>query len=455
MALSIVILAAGQGKRMGSTLPKALHLLGGIPLLEHVTNAASALSPGKVYIIHGNGGDQVKAALSHLDVEWVVQDEQLGTAHAVEQALPHIPASHRVLVLFADGPLVNPVTLQKLIDTAQKDTVALVTAICKNPFGFGRIIRDKQQHVTAIVEHKDANNEQRQINEINTGILTATAQQLKDWLPQLKNDNAQKEYYLTDVIAHAVSNKISVKAVVADDPNEVLGVNTLAQLAELERFYQRQQAEKLMAQGVTIIDPSRIDVRGDVSIASDVTLDVNVVLENVTIASHCYVGPGTVLKNTTIDEHTTIESYTVIDGATVGKYCMIGPFARIRPTTGIADKAKVGNFVEVKNSSIGEGSKANHHSYLGDTTIGKDVNIGAGVITCNYDGANKHQTIIEDGVHIGADSQLIAPVTIEENATIGAGSTITTTAPKDQLTLTRAEQRSLSSWKRPTKQKDS
>lgn len=455
MSLSIVILAAGKGKRMRTDLPKVLHTLAGLTLLEHVVQTAQSLHPDAIYVVYGNGGQRVKSEMAHLhDVEWVEQPQALGTGHAVNQALPLLQADHQVLILYGDVPLISKATLQNLLENTPKNALGLVVTELNNPTGFGRIIRDSQNHITAIVEQKDATPGQLNICEINTGIMTTSVAHLRNWLPQLKSQNAQNEYYLTDIVAMAVAAHCPVNGILAASSEEVRGVNTLFELAELERIYQRQKAEAFMCEGVTFLDPTRFDVRGDVRIASDVTIDINVILEgNVSIGANTTIGPNTVLRNVKVGENVRIESNCVIEDAVLDNGCTVGPFARIRPGTHIGEHARVGNFVEVKNTRLGIGSKAPHLSYLGDATIGQHVNLGAGTITVNYDGANKHPTIIEDDAFVGCDSQLIAPVTIGKGAYIGAGSTITTNAPAHQLTIARAKQRSIEGWKPKKKEK--
>jgi bifunctional UDP-N-acetylglucosamine pyrophosphorylase/glucosamine-1-phosphate N-acetyltransferase len=450
MNLSIVILAAGNGKRMKTSLPKVLHRLAGKSLLEHVFNTAKALNPQQIFIVHGNGGDKVQQALRHLDALWVRQSEQRGTGHAVQQAIPSLADNERVLVLYGDVPLISLETLKLLLQQTPENDLGILTAQFDNPAGFGRIIRDQTNRVMAIVEHKDANESQLQIREINTGIITTSAKNLKEWLPQLKAQNAQGEFYLTDIVALAVSEGVAVHTTAVTASEEVQGVNNLIELAKIERYYQLQQAQYLMAQGVTLQDPHRFDVRGELDIAADTFIDVNVILEGkVVVGEGSKIGPNCFLRNVTLGKQVEILPNCVIDGATIEDHAIVGPFARMRPGTHLAPEAKVGNFVEVKNTYIGKGSKASHLSYLGDTTIGKNVNVGAGVITCNYDGVNKHKTLIEDEVFIGSNTSLVAPVKIGEGATIGAGSTITQDAPANQLTLARSKQQSIAAWERP------
>lgn len=449
MALSIVILAAGKGKRMVSPLPKVMHRLGGITMLERVVQTAQALSPEKIHVVYGNGGATLRESLPHLNVHWAFQKEQLGTGHAVMQALPACDDNERVLVLYGDVPVITLQTLQMLLSETPQDGVGLLVAELEDPTGFGRIVRDHHDNIVGIIEEKDANPTQRAIREINTGIVTAPAAFMKTCLPRLSNHNAQHEYYLTDMISLAVEDGLSVRGVRAENPNEVRGVNDPWQLATLERYYQLERAKQLAYSGVTIMDPARLDIRGEVFIAPSVKLDVNVVLEGrVTIGKDSDIGPNVVIKNTTIGQHVKIHANTVIDGAVIEDGCEVGPFARVRPDSILKAKAKVGNFVEMKKTILGENSKASHLSYLGDAIIGNNVNIGAGTITCNYDGVNKWQTEIGDGAFIGSNTSLIAPIKIGAHATIGAGSAISKFAPADQLTVSRAKQISLESWKR-------
>lgn len=456
MSLTIIILAAGQGKRMQSRLPKVLHKLADKSLLEHVVNAAQSLNPQNIYVVYGHAGDQVRNQLTHLETNWVEQKQQLGTGHAVAQAIPLIDDNAQVLILVGDAPLITPTTLQHLIQQTPKDSVGMVTINMPNPTGLGRIVRDQAGKVIAIVEEKDATPTQKQIQEINSGIIVAPANKLKNWLTNLKNNNHQNEYYLTDIVAMAVADKINITTTNANSPEEVQGINDRVQLAQLERYYQRKRAEQLMLNGVTLLDPKRLDIRGELDCAPDVTIDINVIIEGkVTIGSGSHIGPNTILRDVTIGENVVIKSNSVIEEATIANDCTIGPFARIRPGTQLANEVHVGNFVEIKNSEVAAKSKINHLSYVGDATIGQGVNIGAGTITCNYDGANKHRTIIEDEAFIGSNTALVAPITVGKRATIGAGSTLNRDAPADTLTLSRAEARTVSGWKRPTKIKKS
>ncbi|OOZ35921.1 bifunctional UDP-N-acetylglucosamine diphosphorylase/glucosamine-1-phosphate N-acetyltransferase GlmU [Solemya velesiana gill symbiont] len=454
MKLGVVILAAGQGTRMKSALPKVLHPLAGKPLVGHVIDTAHQLGAAKITVVYGHGGEQVPAAISDPSVTWAEQTEQLGTGHAVEQALPALAGMDRVLVLYGDVPLTSRDTLQALIEAAADTQLALLTVNLVNPTGYGRIVRDSEGNPDRIVEQKDASAEELKINEVNTGILVADGPRLDAWLRQLDNDNAQGEFYLTDIVAMAVADGIEVHTTQPADEYEVMGVNDRVQLAELERHYQQAQAERLMREGVTLRDPARFDLRGTLGSGRDVEIDVNVLIEGeVSLGDNVRVGANTVLRNVKVADDVVIKENCVIEDAVIGEESIIGPFARIRPETELAPRVHIGNFVEIKKSTVGEGSKINHLSYVGDSEVGKIVNIGAGTITCNYDGANKFKTVIGDGAFIGSDSQLIAPVEVEAGATIGAGSTITRTAPKDQLTLSRSKQMTLKGWKRPVKKK--
>ncbi|HED39626.1 MAG TPA: UDP-N-acetylglucosamine diphosphorylase/glucosamine-1-phosphate N-acetyltransferase, partial [Chromatiales bacterium] len=412
------------------------------------------LSAQEIHIVYGHGGEVVRERLAERNVSWVKQEQQLGTGHAVAQAVPHLVDNHTVLVLYGDVPLITKETLQRLIKQVSGTSMGLLTAELSNPFGYGRIVRDSDNAVQCITEEKDASAEVRKITEVNSGILAVQGEQLKGWLARLKNNNAQGEYYLTDIIAMAVSDGIEVKTSQAAAVEEVEGINNRIQLARLERYYQQQQAERLMAAGVTLKDPARFDLRGTVETGMDVIIDINVILNGeVVIGSSVEIGANCLLTNVVVEDGTVILPNSIIEDAVVGRDCTIGPFARIRPDTKLADRVKIGNFVEIKKAQLDEGAKVNHLSYVGDSIVGKDVNIGAGVITCNYDGANKHLTEIGDDAFIGSDSQLVAPVKIGAGATIGAGSTITADAPANQLTLTRSKQRSIESWVRPQKNK--
>ncbi|MEW6314209.1 MAG: bifunctional UDP-N-acetylglucosamine diphosphorylase/glucosamine-1-phosphate N-acetyltransferase GlmU [Pseudomonadota bacterium] len=450
--MNVVILAAGKGTRMHSDLPKVLHSLAGRPLLQHVVEAARALQPARICVVYGHGGEAVPQALAAPDLVFVKQEPQLGTGHALMQALPHLGDDGVTLVLYGDVPLTRAATLQHLLKI-DGGCMALLTVMLDDPAGYGRIVRDGKGRVARIVEHKDATEAERAIREINTGIMTLSTHHLHGWLERLENRNAQGEYYLTDVIAMAVADGVEVVTVHPEHAWETLGVNSKAQLAELERLYQREAAHRLLAQGVTLLDPSRIDVRGELHCGRDVSIDVNCVFSGkVSLGNGVQIGANCVLHNVTVGKGTRIAPFSHIEDAAIGTDCRVGPYARIRPGTRLADEAHIGNFVEVKNSVIGQGSKANHLSYVGDAEVGANVNIGAGTITCNYDGANKHKTVIEDDVFIGSDTQLVAPVTVGKGATIGAGSTVTKDAPAGELTLSRVRQLTVPGWQRPKKQ---
>lgn len=436
---------------MKSRLPKVLHPLAGQPLLGHVINTARRLNPARIIVVYGHGGEQVPAAIKGDDLIWVKQEQQLGTGHAVAQAMPEVDDDATVLVLYGDVPLTRQATLERLISYAADD-FGLLTVDLDDPAGYGRIVRNHDGQVKHIVEHKDATDDERQIEEVNTGILAVNAGRLRGWLEKLNNDNAQGEYYLTDVTAMAVAEGVKIETCQPDSEMEVLGVNSRAQLAILERQYQRQQAEVLMAQGVTIIDPARLDIRGEVDIAQDVILDVNVILVGkVRIGEGVYVGPGCVIKDSVIADGVQLQALCVIEQASIGNDARIGPFARLRPGAELSAHTHVGNFVEIKNSVVGEASKINHLSYIGDSDVGERVNIGAGVITCNYDGAYKHRTTIGNDVFVGSDCQLVAPVEVGDGATLGAGTTLTRDAVAGELTLSRAKQKTVQGWKRPVK----
>lgn len=453
MTLGVVILAAGRGTRMCSNLPKVLHPLAGQPLLAHVLNAAATLDAAQQVVVFGHGGAQVPAALAERDCTWVEQVEQRGTGHAVQLALPALaPSVERVLVLYGDVPLITSATLRRLLTVSANTALGLLTAELCNPTGYGRIVRNHAGRVLRIVEQRDATLAEQEISEVNTGFLVADRAQLTDWLARIKNDNAQGEFYLTDVIALAAQDGITVASTQPGCLVEVTGVNDRVQLAELERIYQHQAAEKLMRSGVSLADPARFDLRGTLHADSDVSLDINVIIEGeVRLATGVRVGPNCVLKNCSIGANTEIFANCVIEGAEVGANARIGPFARLRPAAQLADDTHVGNFVEIKKTTLGRGSKANHLSYLGDAEIGAGVNIGAGTITCNYDGVNKSLTQIGDAAFIGSNTALVAPVKVGAGATIGAGSVISRDAPAQQLTLTRSRQTTIPSWQRPQK----
>ncbi len=449
--MNVVILAAGQGKRMHSDTPKVLHQLAGKALLAHVIGTARALAPRVICVVYGHGGEAVRDGLADSgELVWVKQEPQLGTGHAVMQALPYLEAAARTLVLYGDVPLTRAETLSRLIAAAGQG-LGVLTVTLDDPSGYGRIVRERGK-LSRIVEQKDATAAELALREVNTGIMVAPTEKLKKWLSALSNDNAQQEYYLTDIVALAVAQRMPVEAAQPQAAWETLGVNSRAQLAELERVYQRNFADALLEQGVALADPSRLDVRGTLECGRDVAIDVNCVFEGqVSLGDRVVIGAHCVLKNARVAAGTRIEPFCHIDEADIGADCRIGPYARIRPGTSLAKDVHLGNFVEVKNSQIGEHSKANHLAYIGDTTVGRDVNIGAGTITCNYDGASKHRTIIEDGAFIGSDTQLVAPVRVGKGATLGAGTTLTRDAPAGQLTLSRAKQVSIENWSRPVK----
>ena len=451
MKLGIVILAAGQGTRMKSRLPKVLHPLAGKPLLAHVIETARSLEPDAMVVVYGHGGERVREALDGPGLQWVEQAEQLGTGHAVQQALPALKDLDRVLVLYGDVPLMRRESLQSLVAAAPSG-FGLMTMNLDDPTGYGRILRNEQGQVQGIVEQKDASPEQLRICEVNTGIMLVDAASLARWLEQLTPQNAQGEYYLTDIVALAVAEGVEIRIAQPEDPVEAEGVNDRLQLAALERIYQRWQAEVLMRDGVTLKDPARFDLRGSLRTGMDVSLDVNVIIEGeVVLGDNVSVGANTVLRNVRVADNVLIRENCVIEDAVIGPDSAIGPFSRIRPGTELTGGAHVGNFVEIKNSTIGLGSKVNHLTYIGDTLMGAGVNIGAGTITCNYDGAYKHRTTIEDKAFIGSNTALVAPVTVGEDATIGAGSVIAKDAPAGELTLARGKQVTIKGWRRPKK----
>ena len=452
MKLGIVILAAGQGSRMKSRLPKVLHPLAGKPLLGHVIDTARKLAPERILVVYGHGGDQVRAAFPDPDLVWVEQREQKGTGHALKQALPQLGGLDKVLVLYGDVPLIRAQSLADFIE-ATESALGLMTVDLDDPTGYGRIVRDGAGNLLRIVEEKDANDDEKAITEINTGIMLLGVEPLGRWLDALSNDNAQGEYYLTDVIAMAVHEGVAVHAAQPREVVEAQGVNDRRQLARLERVLQGWQADALMEAGVTLLDPARFDLRGTLQVGRDVTLDVNVLIEGeVTLGDNVRVGANSVLRNVTVEDDVVILENCVLEEAHVGKGSRIGPFSRLRPGAHLVGGAHVGNFVEIKKSTIGQGSKVNHLSYIGDTHMGAGVNIGAGTITCNYDGAYKHQTRIGDDAFIGSNSALVAPVAIGDGATIGAGSVIVRDAPENKLTLSRAKQITIDGWKRPRKE---
>lgn len=451
MSLDIVILAAGQGTRMRSALPKVLHPVAGKPMLGHVIDTARALAPRKIHVVIGHGAERVRERLAADDIHFVLQAEQLGTGHAVAQAVPGIDAE-RVLVLYGDVPLIQADTLRRLLERSSVDQAALLSVVMQDPTGYGRILRDEAGRVLGIVEQKDATREQRAIKEGNTGIFALPGKRLGDWLSRLSNNNAQGEYYLTDVVALAVADGIPVVTEHPQDELEVLGANDRIQLAQLECHYQQRMARQLMAQGVTLLDPHRFDVRGEVIVGRDVTIDINVILEGkVVIEDDVQIGPNCVIKDSVLRRGAIVKANSHLEGAELGEGADCGPFARLRPGARLGAKAHVGNFVELKNAVLGEGAKAGHLSYLGDAEIGARTNIGAGTITCNYDGANKHRTVMGDDVFIGSNSSIVAPVTLGNGATTGAGSTVTQDVPAAALAVGRAKQRNIEGWKRPQK----
>ena len=449
--LNIIILAAGKGTRMHSNKPKVLHKIGGKPILVHVINCAKALDPQKIIVVYGYGGEIVREAFAHENITWVNQAEQLGTGHAVQQAAAYLDANANTLIMLGDVPLVDVEACKALIEKANNQ-LAILSFNKADPTGYGRIVRDNHL-VTAIVEHKDATDAQREITEVNTGIMAIPNAYLKDWLNRLNNNNAQGEYYLTDIVAFAVADKINVVAEITTDEWSVTGINSKVDLSQIERVYQTRIAQNLLQIGVTLFDPARLDVRGEFKCGRDVEIDVNCIFEgNVTLGDNVKIGANCVIKNATISAGVHVAPFTHIDDASVGENSRLGPFARLRPGTVLQSETHVGNFVELKNAQVDIGSKINHLSYVGDATIGKHVNVGAGTITCNYDGANKFKTVIEDNAFIGSDTQLIAPVTVGEGATIAAGSTISKDVPAGGLTVCRAkEQKTYPSWQRPVK----
>jgi bifunctional UDP-N-acetylglucosamine pyrophosphorylase/glucosamine-1-phosphate N-acetyltransferase len=457
MSLHIIVLAAGQGKRMRSILPKVMQPIAGKPMLQRVVETASLLQPDGIHVIYGHGGERIQQALSDMPVHWVLQAEQLGTGHAVMQALPYIPAGSQVLVLSGDVPLIAVDTLQALLmqfrnEWQNRPTLGLLVTTVDDPTGLGRILRDETRRIAAIVEEKDASSQQRAIQEVYTGICCAAVDDLQRWLPSLSNSNAQGEYYLTEIIAMAKREETSIVSFQTTDAMGVFGANNFAELQMIERVFQQRQAKQLMLSGVRLADAARIDIRGELTCGQDVFIDVNAVFEGqVHLGDGCVIAPNCLLKNVTIGANCVIHANSVLENCHLEDGCHIGPFARLRPGTRLAARCKIGNFVEIKNVVFGENSKASHLSYIGDATVGRDVNIGAGTITCNYDGVNKHQTILEDGVFVGSDTQFVAPVRVGKNATIGAGSTIRKNVPAEELTLTASVQKTVSGWKRPVK----
>lgn len=449
--IEVIILAAGQGTRMRSKIPKVLHCVAGKPLLVHVIDAAKSLKAEKIHVVVGHGAEQVIEAVADNTIQWVHQTEQLGTGHAVAQAMSYVNPENTVLIAYGDVPLIKTSTMSCLVSAASSSTLSLLTVFLENPSNYGRIVRESGE-ILSIVEEKDADEQQRAINEINTGILAVSGEKLSQWLPKLSARNAQGEYYLTDIIAMAVNDGMKVIAQHPQSEMEVEGVNNRLQLAAVERSYQQQQAVRLMLEGATLADPDRIDIRGSLSIGEDIFIDINCVfIGDVTIADGVAIGPNCVIENSTIGAGTVLKANCVLENATVAEMGDIGPFARLRPGAVLANKVKIGNFVEVKNTSLGEGSKANHLAYLGDTTLGSNCNIGAGTITCNYDGAYKHKTTMGDDVFIGSNSTLVAPIVIANGAFVGAGSTVTKEILPDQLAVARGKQRNIDGWKKPVK----
>ncbi len=451
--MNIVVLAAGQGSRMRSEIPKVLHRLGGRPLLAYVLDTARALDSKNINVVYGYGGETVPKGMQTEGhgVTWVKQDQQMGTGHALMQALPHLDERMPTLVLYGDVPLIGVDTLRKLAAASGDDGLGILTVNLENPSGYGRIVRNAG-NIVGIVEEKDANESERMITEVNTGIMIAPTSRLNIWLSRLSDDNSQREYYLTDVVAMAAKEGVEIGSAQPANSWETSGVNSKAQLAELERLRRSQEAQMLMDKGVTLLDPARIDIRGKLTCGRDCEIDVNCVFEgDVVLADRVSIGPNCILRDVNVASGTRIEAFCHLDGAQIGANCRIGPYARLRPGTFLAKEVHIGNFVEVKNSNIGEGSKANHLSYVGDSDVGRNVNVGAGTITCNYDGVNKHRTVIEDDVFIGSDTQLVAPVRVGKGATIGAGTTLTQDAPAGRLTLSRPRQTTIANWLRPEK----
>jgi len=450
--IDAIILAAGQGTRMKSNKAKVLHQLGGKSLLQHVVDAINPLS-ASINIVIGNDGELVKNSISNHSINWVVQKKQLGTGHAVQQAKTSINDKSTCIILYGDVPLISTNTIKLLITQSQLTGFSLLSVILDDPSGYGRIVRDKSELIQAIIEHKDADDDKQKINEINTGIMAIKGSLLKKYLSQLKSNNKQGELYLTDIVENAVSDNVTISSLVCDNISEVMGINNKNQLAEAERIFQQKQTKDLMSNGLTIKDPNRFDCRGNLIFGNDCSVDINVIFEGENeLGENVLIAPNCIIKNAKIGDHTEIKANSIIENSIIGSHATVGPFARIRPETEVGNHARIGNFVEVKKSTIGDKSKVQHLSYVGDSTIGQDVNISAGVITCNYDGVNKNKTIIEDGAFIGSDTQLIAPIKIGKNATIGAGSTITEDAPSEKLTLSRKKQKTIDNWKRKKKQ---
>lgn len=450
-SITVVILAAGKGTRMCSDLPKILHPLAGKPMLQHVIDSATELNAQNIHLVYGHGGTLLKKNLNNEKLNWILQEEQRGTGHALQQAIPYFSKDEDILVLYGDVPLIKAETLKRLLRAKPEGGISLLTAKVDDPTGYGRIIR-KNDDILGIVECKEATETQKKINEINTGIMAVNSADLKKWLVQLKNDNSQNEFYLTDIIKMAYQENRNIISVHPTDLNEIQGINNALQLAWLERLFQKQQAETLLLSGVRILDPARFDLRGKLICGRDVIIDTNVIIEGeVTLGDRVRIGTGCLLKDCRIGDDCEISAYTVIEASDIDKNCTLGPFARLRTGSELSAKVHVGNFVEIKKASLGQGSKAGHLSYLGDADIGSEVNIGAGTITCNYDGVNKHKTRIGDHVFVGSHTQFVAPVTVGDNATIGAGTTVTKNVPEDELALSRVKQQNIQGWKRPQK----
>jgi bifunctional UDP-N-acetylglucosamine pyrophosphorylase/glucosamine-1-phosphate N-acetyltransferase len=449
----IIILAAGKGTRMQSRLPKVLHKIAGQPLLSHVLTAAKTVNDAKSIVVTGFGGDQVENTIGKQADAFVTQPDQLGTGHAVQCALPHIRENAKVLILYGDVPLISPSTIGRMLEAVTDNEMGLLTVTLDNPSGYGRIIRDTDNNIAAIVEQKDANPEQLKVNEVNTGVMALTSQQLMGWLPQIDNNNAQGEYYLTDLIAIATSDSVKVKSIQPQSATEVEGVNNRVQLSQLERAHQRQKAQKLMESGTSLADPERFDQRGELSVGTDNFIDINCIFEGVVkLGSNVHIGPNCQVINSSIGDGVEIKANTIVEDSVVGDNAILGPFARLRPGTELADNTKIGNFVETKKAKVGKGSKINHLSYVGDAELGEGVNVGAGTITCNYDGANKFNTTIGDNSFVGSNSTLVAPLKVADNSFVGAGSTITKDTEENSLAISRAKQLNIEGWKRPTKE---